>query len=65
VILLAIRFNSSDPSTMETRPDEREERDRYRAPHFSCAFCHADSVKPFKICESCGEAQPESDSEEE
>ncbi len=50
---------------METSSDNREDRDRYRPPHFSCAFCQTDSVKPFKICESCGESQPEGDSEEE
>lgn len=50
---------------MEKSPDDREDRDRYRHPHFSCAFCKTDSEKPFKICESCGKPQPEREAEEE
>ena len=66
VILLAIESKSSDPAFMETSRNERDERDRdSRVPHFSCAFCHADRPKPFKICETCGESQPKGDSEEE
>jgi hypothetical protein len=49
-------------------PDEdpREER-REKSPvnYFSCAFCNANSPKPFRICESCGEAQPEEEEGEE
>ncbi len=66
MILLAIDGESSDPPTMETSRDDRDKQDREeRVPHFSCAFCKADSPKPFKICETCGESQPKGESEEE
>jgi hypothetical protein len=48
---------------MEKQDEKREVEDEGK--FFSCAFCHSDSPKPFKICESCGSAQPEPESEEE
>ncbi len=65
-MLLAIGGESSDPACMETSRDDGADQDREeRVPHFSCAFCKADSPKPFKICETCGESQPQGESEEE
>lgn len=42
---------------------ERDRDDRRHRPtdYFSCAFCHEASEKPFKICDSCGTAQPAPD----
>jgi len=37
---------------------QRDDRDDRGPPFFSCAFCRETSEKPFKICESCGTAQP-------
>lgn len=46
---------------------ERDRDDRRERPsdYFSCAFCHDTSVKPFKICESCGTAQPDEKKDDE
>jgi hypothetical protein len=43
---------------------KRDERDEEDSPFFSCAFCSETSEKPFRICESCGSAQPEASEEE-
>lgn len=34
-------------------------------PWFSCAFCRRTAEKPFRICESCGEEQPDRSPEAE
>ena len=44
--------------------DRNEDRKQRSSQHFSCAFCHKDSPKPFKICESCGHPQPAAGEEE-
>jgi len=43
---------------------ERDDRDDRPSLFFSCAFCRETSEKPFKICESCGTAQPNKSEEE-
>ncbi len=44
---------------------DRERREQKRSAFFSCAFCHTESPKPFKICESCGSSQPAPEEKEE
>ena len=46
------------------RKDPDRDRDDEENPFFSCAFCSETSEKPFKICESCGSAQPGDEEEE-
>ncbi len=44
---------------------DRERREERHSAFFSCAFCHSESPKPFKICETCGSSQPASKEGEE
>ena len=44
---------------------DRERREERHSAFFSCAFCHSESPKPFKICETCGSSQPASKEDEE
>jgi hypothetical protein len=49
---------------MSTEEDDRNDAER-KNPFFSCAFCHATSPKPFKVCEVCGHNAPEGEETEE
>ena len=42
---------------MSTEEDDRN-GEEHKNPYFSCAFCHATSPKPFKVCEVCGQNTP-------
>lgn len=44
---------------MDVTPRKRSLDPDRPLPWFSCAFCRNTAEKPFRICESCGESQPD------
>jgi hypothetical protein len=49
---------------MDKSSTDRKDREHDRpASYFSCAFCKTNSPKPFKICETCGQSQPDAEEE--
>jgi len=48
-----------------TSDHDRDDRKDRAGDYYSCAFCHQTSRKPFRICESCGTAQPGDPADEE